>query len=371
MILTILIYITFFFFTFGQLGRLSFLDQQINFYFYEVWLFFSLIVLILKYRLQPVFHFYRQFKYLYWLIGFLFFSYFIYWSKISWWQNLTGLLYQLRFLSYFLYFIYLRYHLKKTKEFVVVLKKSVRYFILITIFSTAVQYWFYPDLRNLIYQGWDPHYLRAFGVFFDTAFSAGILSMIFFYLYFSKEKFLGLIYFIFIFLTFSRWVIISFIITFTIFLWQKKKLSWIIFLFFAVGVIIFLIPKPFGEGVNLTRVFSIKSRMVDYQNGFFLWKKNPLFGLGYNRLRYLKEGQVLSSHSAASFHSSFLVILVTGGIFGLVFFVLGLIELIKISQFSRWLIIFLSLASLADNILLYPFILFLLFNLILISSFRR
>ena len=77
------------------------------------------------------------------------------------------------------------------------------------------------------------------------------------------------------------------------------------------------------------------------------------------------------THSGASFHSSFLIILVTSGLIGLTLFILVLIRLAGINEISRFAVLFLSLFSLSDNILLHPFVLFLFFSLIVLSFRRR
>ena len=67
------------------------------------------------------------------------------------------------------------------------------------------------------------------------------------------------------------------------------------------------------------------------------------------------------THSGASFHSSFLVMLVTGGMVGLAFFLVLLVKLSREVPNGGIYLGFLGLLSFFDNILLHPFILFLLF----------
>lgn len=136
-----------------------------------------------------------------------------------------------------------------------------------------------------------------------------------------------------------------------------------------------LAPRPFGEGVNLLRTSTIESRLTDYDQGLKLWQKNPVFGVGYNRIRYLKPaiGEELrgESHAGASFHSSYLIILVTAGVVGLGAFAYWLWTIAKISNFTIISAIFLGVYSLFDNILLHPFILFLWPVLIGFTSRRK
>jgi O-antigen ligase len=141
---------------------------------------------------------------------------------------------------------------------------------------------------------------------------------------------------------------------------------------FWVGVIflflIFLLPRPFGEGVKLERIFTIKARAADYQEGIQLWWKKPILGYGYNRLRYIKKTDKCS-HAGAAFSSSFLTLLVASGVIGLI----GLIGLIgqifrQTDQLARTIILVATIASLFDNVLLNNFIL-LLFLVIISVSF--
>lgn len=366
----ILIYFIFLLLSLGQLGRISFLNQQINFYLYELGLILLLLVLVFQYRFKPVIYFYQKFKFFYWFIIYAFFSYFIFWFRFTPQENLIGQLYQLRFIFYLIYLIYLSYHLQQKKKMSAIVSKSIKIFIFLTLIMTIAQYFFYPDLRNLIYQGWDPHYFRAFGVFFDTSFAAAIFGIILFYLYLTKKnRLLFSAYFILLLLTFSRGIIIAFLLTFILLLFKLQKIRQIFLLLIFFTLIIFLIPKPAGEGVNLIRTFSIRSRLIDYQVGYQIWKKQPLFGLGYNRLRYIKNDQF--SHSGASLHSSFMIIIATTGIIGLALFGLGLFYLAKSVELISYLIIFLSIASLADNIFLHPFLIFLLFSLTAVNLSHR
>ncbi|PIU37161.1 hypothetical protein COT02_02295 [Candidatus Roizmanbacteria bacterium CG07_land_8_20_14_0_80_34_15] len=347
--MNIIFYITAFLFSLGQLGRISFFNQQINFYLYEVALIINVFFLFLKYRLEPIKVAWNKFKPIFFFLGVLFFSLLISLSKYNFFENIVASLYLFRLILYFLYFIYL-------KHCSLNVKKGVYLIAVITIFSTLIQYFLYPDLRNLIYQGWDPHLYRTFGVFFDTSISAAIFGVFFLTI---NQPIIKIIYLLLIALSFSRSIYIGFSLTlFYIFIRQKKFLKVGLFSLFFI-TLIFFIPKPSGEGVNLKRIYSIVSRAEDYKQGINLWKDKPIFGYGYNRIRYIKNSQ--SIHSGATFSSSFLTILVSSGLFGLISFVWLLWSLSKSNKTAPILLIFLCIISLFDNILLHPFILFLFF----------
>jgi O-antigen ligase len=133
----------------------------------------------------------------------------------------------------------------------------------------------------------------------------------------------------------------------------------IIYLVLLISLV-FIAPKQFGEGVNLTRTFSIFSRVKDYQDGLKLFLERPIIGYGYNRLRTVKKDY--TSHSGSAFSSSYLTILVSAGVMGFISLI-GLMRLIwtKTAGKYRSVLIFLATISFFDNVFLHPFILYLLF----------
>lgn len=346
----ILFYLTAFLFSLGQLGRVSFFNQQINFYLYEVILLVTLFFLFLKYKLNPIKNAWKKHKSIFLFLFILLLSLLINLQSFSLFQNVVGFLYFFRLVLYLLYFFYLSHH-----PFPI--KKGLFLIAVITVFSTLIQYFFYPDLRNLFYQGWDPHLYRTFGVFFDTSISAAIFGIFFLTI---NQPVIKMIYLILTALSFSRSTYLGLSLS-LIFLFTNKKQFNKIFLFFVFFAgLVFFIPKPSGEGVNLKRLYSITSRIEDYQAGFNFWKNKPLIGYGYNRIRYIKNNN--SVHSGAAFSSSFLTVLVSSGILGLLSFIYVLWSLRGSNKIAPILLIFLSIVSLFDNVLLHPFILFLLFT---------
>ena len=347
--MTILFYLTVFLFSFGQLGRISFFNQQINFYLYEVVLTLSLSILFLKYRFQPIKVAWKKYKPIFFFLFILLLSLLFDWQKYSFFNNIVGFLYFFRLVLYFFYFFYLKYHPQP-------IKKAVFIISIITIVSTFIQYFLYPDLRNLFYLGWDPHLYRTFGVFFDTSIAAAIFGIFFLTV---NQPIIKIIYLVLTALSFSRSIYLGLLLTLIyLFIRQQRLKKLVLFLLFFI-TLIFFIPKPAGEGVNLKRFYSITSRAQDYRQGINLWKNKPIVGFGYNRIRYIKNSD--SVHSGATFSSSFLTILVSSGVLGLLSFIWTLWCLGKSNKTAPILLIFLSIVSLFDNVLLHPFILFLLF----------
>ena len=192
--------------------------------------------------------------------------------------------------------------------------------------------------------------------------------MILIFLYQAKinsyfKYFLIIIFLIFLVLTFSRSVYLGFLLTSFFILFRQRKFKYLLVSIFLFGLLIFVVPKPNGEGVNLLRVFSINSRVKNYQQAIDLWRGNWLIGIGYNHIRYGRESFRIGN-AGASYHSSFLIILVTGGVVGLVGWLGFLATLVRQNKKIASVILFLSILSLFDNILLHPFVLFLLLSVI-------
>ena len=384
MLLRTIFYFTFFLFSIGQLGRISFFDQQINIYLYDLFVFSILLVLLQKYALRPVIDSFKKFSLVYIFFFFILVSFLLGLAKFKLLENFIGALYFIRLVLYFLYFFYLSYHNKKYPDFEKTFIKVFIIFVVLTLITSVLQYLFYPNLRNLIYAGWDPHLYRLFGTYFDTSVAGAIYGLIFLTLFlrgnaFIKNKWLLFclltFYLIFIVLTFSRSLYLAFIICIILHAVVQRWYKRLLIILVSFVILIVIVPKPFGEGVNLRRMYSVQSRISDYQNALKIWSKSPIFGIGYNRIRYTKvkmniieEVGLDSTHSGASFHSSFLIILVSAGVIGLVLFILVLAKLASLSEFARLLVIFLCLLSLSDNIILHPFIIFLFFSLFSLSA---
>jgi O-antigen ligase len=359
-----LIYLVFFLFSFGQLGRISFFNQQINFYLYELVLLFLLVLWVWQYGNKPIKTFWEKYPSLFYLLAILFFSFLITASSYSRWENLVAFLYWLRLILYTGYWIYGSYWINRTNRTnttnTIIIEKSLTVFSLITIFSTLVQYFFYPDLRNLYYQGWDPHLYRTFGLFFDTAIAASIFAILFFV---NQKVIIKFFFLAFLVFSFSRSAYLSFLISFLYLMVRDRQIKKLFFVLIFFVLLVIFSPKPFGEGVNLKRVFTINARIEEYRLGLNLFLKKPLLGYGYNRIRSIKKGEI-SSHAASSFSSSYLNVLVTSGFIGLLSFFYFISQLWKKNKTKRAIILFIFIFSFFDNIFFHPFILFLFFSLL-------
>ncbi len=374
-----------FLFSFGQLGRISFLHQEVNLYAYEVILGILLAVFLWKYRLQPFKKSNRLIKSIMLFLSYLAFSYLISLFRFTVQENIVGFLYLIRLIVYFIFFIYLLHNAARkdlSKKFSTFLHFLIFGFFGITIGTSLGQFSLYPDIRNLWYAGWDPHLNRMVGVFLEPPISGAIYGLLFFYFALRPKKmfpfkiFALTVLFIFILLTYSRGTYLGFMIALFLMLAMQLniKRTHIIAITIIFLASLFVITKLPGEGANLARTSTIITRLENYQEGFRIWSKNPILGVGYNHIRYVREAKPVSlnstdlSHAEASFHSSFLVILVASGVIGLIFFVFMLYELAMTSQYSMYAAVFLSISSLTDNVILHPFILFLAFFIIAVST---
>ena len=113
--------------------------------------------------------------------------------------------------------------------------------------------------------------------------------------------------------------------------------------------------------MKLERWFSIEQRFDNYREGIGLWQKSPIFGLGFNALRYYRNDPI--SHSAGGLDSSLLFVLATTGVVGL----LAYLNLLR-WLWQKSLLLCVSLAallvhSLFVNSLFYAFVMIWLFSL--------
>jgi len=354
----------------GQLVRISVPGYPIYFYLFEPLI--AVLTITLLYGRRQNIRASVLFKPMLFFLGFMLvsltFSFFSYHIQ----ENGIALLYFIR-LSMYVVFLYI--FLQKEKQ---ATKHSTRILIGITIwiiFSSFVQYFLYPNLGNLAYQGWDPHLYRVVGLFFDPPITVAVFVLLAIHFVFKmfEEKnrkyfFLIIPLLVLSFLTYSRGGFVGVIGIATVFIVRNRNVK--VFFMGAIILIlgVFLIPKGESEGINLLRTTSISSRVYDYEKALIIFQKNPVTGIGYNHIRPEKDpyetqmytGSFNPSHGSASFHSSFLIILVTGGIIGFALWIYFLIVVARTSSFMMYSIVFLSILSLFDNVLLHPMILVLL-----------
>lgn len=191
-----------------------------------------------------------------------------------------------------------------------------------------LQYFLYPNLRNISYLGWDPHEFRLFSTFLDPNFTGIILVLTIlagvFLLRSYKNKtwiYISLaLSTVALLLTYSRGAFITFTIVFIALMIRLRKylLLAVFGIVFVVGL--FILPKPAGEGVNLLRTISIGARLQDTTDGWNLFLKSPLIGHGFNTIALLKNQPTMPEmsvpQSRSGFSNAYIEILVMTGIVG-------------------------------------------------------
>jgi len=248
-------------------------------------------------------------------------------------EILISFLYLLRFIAYIL-FIYILRHDEKLSNYN--FKPYLIASIILNLILGFGQYFIFPSLEPLFAAGWDRHLDRLVGTWLDSGFTGLILVLQLIYLIDNyiknnngKNLFLAaliLLSLIAILLTYSRSSYLALIAALGMYA-ALKKIKKVIFLFIFLLIIgMLFLPRTFGEGTNLLRTSTISSRLGSWQQGIDLFLQKPVFGHGFNTLRYVKRDQNLEgekwgvSHAAAGIENSFIFLLATTGIMGTAFF---------------------------------------------------
>lgn len=258
-------------------------------------------------------------------------------SKLGQSQIIASSMYYLRWISYAMtYFIILNFD----KNFNNLVKKLLILDGVLIIIFGFIQYFLYPNLRNLYYLGWDEHNYRMFSVFLDPNFAGSFFVLFLIFIAGAlnekinkgsgkEKKVLSVLIFISliaVFLTYSRSAILMLIAGLTTYflLIGKKKL--VIGLFGSIFLIlILLIPTFDKENTNLLRTASSFARIESYNNAIKIISDHPFLGVGFNTYRYAQETYGFReeetkypSHADAGSDNSLLFLAATTGFVGLV-----------------------------------------------------
>lgn len=196
-----------------------------------------------------------------------------------------------------------------------------------------LQFFLYPDLRNLMYLGWDPHYWRLFSTLLDPNFM-GIVAVLTFLVGFAvfagKKKLLPLPFFfqVLVFvaacLTFSRSALAAGLGAVVAYVPLTRRWQ-ILLIALCIVFGIWLMPKPGGGTSDLLRQETAYTRLENWEYSKDIILKAPFSGYGFNMLRSIQtpdwsaEGAELS-HATAGVDNSFLFVAATTGIIGLASF---------------------------------------------------
>ncbi|MBI4089149.1 MAG: O-antigen ligase family protein [Candidatus Levybacteria bacterium] len=271
-------------------------------------------------------------------IAIAFISLVINFKNFSFYEMLVAFSYFLRWILYVTLFFVVKSFSSKFKEKIMYLLLALG-----TIFVALgfVQYFFYSNLRNLYYLGWDEHMYRLFSTFLDPNFAGAffVLYSIFLLgilLYFREKnsKNIWLIMPIFalsivsIFLTYSRSGLIMFLTSIAIFSILSKKIYLFLAVLLVLAVFVLISSRSFNiENINLFRIASAEARIESAKTAIQIIKKNMFFGVGFNTYRYaqIKYGfrsasSSSTSHADAGTDNSFLFVFATMGIVGLIIY---------------------------------------------------
>lgn len=236
-----------------------------------------------------------------------------------------------------------------------------------------LQYFFYPDLRSLTAQEWDPHYYRIVSTFLDPGFTGAILAMALVLItgeWGTWRKWgiwgkviWGVNYAAFV-LTYSRASYLMFLIAIWVWGWQKKIWRVPAFLSALLLATMLILPRPGGEGVKLEREASIWARINNWENSLKIIRDHPIFGVGFNAYRFAQRDYGFVSqtdwqktHSGAGADSSLLFIWATTGTVGLLAYLWLLKRMaVRASPVTGAILVGLLVHSFFSNTLFYPWI---------------
>ena len=248
-------------------------------------------------------------------------------------EVLVASLYLIRVSAYVLFYFALSSVLETAQEKKLLLSALIAVGSVLAVFGWA-QYFLFPNIRPFIEFGWDEHLSRIVGTFLDPNFSALLLVLAIVTLTFQLIKktsvlisFLWIFVFVTLLFTYSRSGYLAFLVSMAAlsFLIKKPQVFFISVILIFLGTV--LLPRPGGEGVQLARTASSIARVENWREALSFTSDSPLFGVGFNTLRYVKERKGLleepygPSHAAAGIDNSFLFVLATTGIAGLVVFI--------------------------------------------------
>lgn len=272
-------------------------------------------------------------------------------------QLIVAFLYWLRFVCYAsIYFIILSLNKNVLKKIPAILLFDG----LIILILGFIQYFLYPNLRNLYYLGWDEHNYRLFSVFLDPNFAGAffVLYLIFllgfqlslrakrsnllkssgqapqsfrlprFFQSLAMTKYgiyiLSGLTFIAIFLTYSRSALLMLVVGVGTYLILIRKKNYLFALIGLLALIItVLIPTFNKENTNLLRITSSLARVESYNKALRVISDHPFFGVGFNAYRYAQQSYGVyntstkyQSHGDAGADSSLLFVTATTGVVG-------------------------------------------------------
>lgn len=278
-------------------------------------------------------------------------------------ERFISSLYLLRLIAYFCIFLLVH----DSKDTIVLCRLRIVGVILAAL--GWIQYFFYPNLRNLEYLGWDPHLQRIFSTYLDPNYFGLILVLSIILWWFTLKnvpvvRALG-IAFLFLTLLFthsrSSYLTLGVVMSGYLLLSRRWMIVAIMLLSFIVAIV--LLPQPAGEGGSLLRVFTLEARLENWRMGMEMVRDYPLLGVGFDTLRYAKASylpetiDVSSSNSGAGLDNSFLFVAATTGLVGLTAFLLFVYRVFRYTDsLGKIVLVAILTHSLFQNSFFFPWI---------------
>lgn len=272
-----------------------------------------------------------------------------------------GLLYLIRLCAYFYFFIFILNFAKKKNHRSLLLNSLLSISIVSSIFGW-IQLFTFADLKPFFTYGWDEHLFRIVGTFLDPTFLGLIIVFGIIIAYFKKKWLILIFLLVTLIFTYSR---ASYLAMFGAFFYASliKKISPKFLLLIPVFLtLVYLIPTTKNTSINLFRSFSAIARVENYKVTLEIFKKSPVFGIGYNNLCFAKNKYIAiesyKSHACSGSDSSLLLVLATTGLVGLMVFIQLIIKIWKNSSLMfKPILVSALIHSLFSNSLFYPWIL--------------
>lgn len=242
-----------------------------------------------------------------------------------------------------------------------------------------LQFFFLPDLRFLESQGWDPHYFRTTSTFLDPNFAGVFFALTLILLTIrpilkmkSSIRILILaLVFITLATTYSRSAYLMFLVSGLLLAYLQKSAKTaqiVVFLTAALLVNFYAYTQLISKPRNIDRTVSATSRLNTWQEGFEIFTKYPILGVGFNTYPYALQKLKLATpeseknRGSSSNDSSLLLVLATTGVVGFIFYLWFIIELFKIGfkmpkPWAKALTVGIGgllVASIFNNVLFYP-----------------
>jgi len=291
-----------------------------------------------------------------------------------------GGLYLIRIIVYGCFF-YIVYFLSKPNLSELIKNVWIKVAVVFSLVGFIQLIWF-PDFYHLSLLGFDPHIGRLTSSFLDPNFAGVFIALVLVVVVWNFHKnplvyslIFGLL-FLALMLTFSRTGYLVFLTEFLIIgVLKSRKIM-------LIGILLFLttlmmIPRISERIVGGLKVdVTASERLTSWQDGIEIWKLSPIYGVGYNNLRFYqnqlqntKTTSFNGGRSGAGIDSSWLLILATTGLIGFLIFVFFWLylayRLISHQQYYPLaMVLGLFVGSWFINALFYPAILVLILSII-------